>query len=155
MKKANNNFYSDMSKSLAFNILLMAILAAGCTGRKGGENKSSDTQPGDTGKAVITFATLEHDFGRIKEGEKVGCIFTFTNTGTANLIVNNATTSCGCTVPKYDRKPILPGASGSIEVVFDASGRNGMQTKSITVQSNAVPPVNLLQIRAEVIPNDK
>jgi len=144
-----------MRKCLAFNLILIVILAVACTGRRGGENRSSGSQPVDTGKAILTFVSLEHDFGRIKEGEKVGCIFTFTNTGTSNLILNNATTSCGCTVPKYDRKPIAPGASGSIEVVFDTSGRNGMQTKSITVQSNAAPPVTLLQIRAEVIPNDK
>ncbi len=85
----------------------------------------------------------------------MGCIFSFTNTGTADLLINNATTSCGCTVSKYDRKPIAPGSSGSIEVVFDAAGRNGMQTKTITVQSNAVTPVLLLQIKAEVMPAAK
>jgi hypothetical protein len=144
-----------MRKSLAINLILIFILAAGCRGRSSGGNESSNTQSGDTGKAVITFASLEHEFGKISEGEKVGCIFTFTNTGTAPLLINNAVTSCGCTVPKYDRKPIAPGSSGSIEVVFDTSGRNGIQTKSITVQSNAAPTVTLLQIRAEVIPNDK
>ena len=144
-----------MRKGLAFNLILIVILAAGCKGRSGEGNRSPASIQGDTGKAVITFASLEHDFGKIKEGEKVGCIFTFTNTGTASLIVNNATTSCGCTVPKYDRKPLAPGSSGSIEVVFDTTGRNGMQTKSITVQSNAATPVTMLQIRAEVIPNDK
>jgi hypothetical protein len=144
-----------MKKGLAINLILILLLAAGCTGRSGRSKESSNTQPGDTGKAILTFAEIEHDFGRIKEGEKVGCIFSFTNTGTSDLLINYATTSCGCTVPKYDRKPIAPGSKGSIEVVFDAAGRNGIQTKTITVQSNAASPVMLLQIKAEVIPGDK
>lgn len=144
-----------MRKGLAIYLILILVLAAGCTGSPGRSKGTSNTQPGDTGKAILTFAEIEHDFGRIKEGEKVGCIFSFTNTGTSNLLINYATTSCGCTVPKYDRKPIAPGSSGSIEVVFDAAGRNGIQTKTITVQSNAAAPVMLLQIKAEVIPNDK
>jgi len=36
-------------------------------------------------------------------------------------------------------------------VVFDTSGRNGMQTKTITVKSNASKPVVLIKITAEVI----
>ncbi len=43
-----------------------------------------------------------------------------------------------------------PGGEGSLEVVFDTSGRNGMQTKTITVKSNAKPAVVLLKITAEV-----
>jgi hypothetical protein len=77
--------------------------------------------------------------------------FTFDNKGTGNLIISSATTTCGCTVSKYDKKPIPPGASGNLEVVFDTSGRNGMQTKTITVKSNASKPVVLLKITAEVI----
>ncbi len=142
-------------KSLAIILTLTIISAAACNkGNKHG-NASSDSHSSDTGKAVITFASLDHDFGRVTEGEKVGCIFTFTNTGTSDLIVTNATTSCGCTVPKYDKTPIAPGSHGSIEVVFDTGGRNGIQTKSITILSNAAAPVVLLQIKAEVIPKEK
>jgi hypothetical protein len=144
-----------MRKSLAI-ILTMTVITAGAC--KSGNRKGhalSDSHSVDTGKAVISFASLEHDFGRVSEGEKVGCIFSFTNTGTSDLILTNATTSCGCTVPKYDRNPIAPGSQGSVEVVFDTGGRNGIQTKSITVNSNAAVPVVLLQIKAEVIPKDK
>ena len=49
----------------------------------------------------------------------------------------------------------LREASGNLEVVFDTSGRNGMQTKTITVKSNASIPVVLLKITAEVVTNNK
>ena len=105
----------------------------------------------DTGTAVLSFNEYEHDFGKVAEGEKVGYIFTFKNTGTADLVITSATTSCGCTVPKYSTKPISPGESGNLEVIFDTSGRNGVQTKSITVKSNAKIPVMILKITADVI----
>ena len=80
-------------------------------------------------------------------------MFTFENEGTEDLIISSVTTTCGCTVPKYDTKPIPPGERKS-EVVFDTSGRSGMQTKTITVKSNAKTPVVLLKITAEVVTNN-
>ena len=103
----------------------------------------------------LSSGNIKHDFGKVAEGEKVSYTFTFDNKGTGNLVIASATTTCGCTVPKYDTKPIPPGANGSLEVVFDTSGRNGMQTKTITVKSNASTPVVLLKITAEVVTNNK
>jgi len=130
--------------------VLLVLIPGGCNGKSGKVAAGSESSS-DTGKAVLSFVQNEHDFGKVKEGEKVGCIFTFINTGTADLVITSAITSCGCTVPKYDTKPISPGSSGHMEVIFDTSGRNGIQSKTITVRSNAKTPVELLMIRAEVI----
>jgi hypothetical protein len=134
---------------LIFSVLLILIVTA-CRG-KSGKTEMNSHAPSDTGKAVLTFVQNEHDFGKVREGEKVGCIFTFLNTGTADLVITSAITSCGCTVPKYDAKPISPGEAGNLEVIFDTSGRFGIQTKTVTVKSNASVPVILLMIKAEVI----
>jgi hypothetical protein len=112
-----------------------------------GNNLPADT----TGTAVITFKSLEHNFGQVKEGEKVGCIFTYTNTGDADLVLTAATASCGCTVPKYSKKPVPPGGTGTIEAIFDTSGREGIQTKTVVVQSNAENNMIILRIIAEVM----
>ena len=40
-----------------------------------------------------------------------------------------------------------------MEVKFDATGRSGVQTKTITVKSNADTPVVMLKISADVISN--
>ena len=136
-----------------FCVAILIISACNGKGRKAGAN--SENQPADTGKAVISFAEYEHNFGSVNEGEKVGCIFSFTNTGTSALVIHSATTSCGCTVSKYNSKPIPPGNSGTLEVVFDTEGRSGLQSKTITVNSNAVVPVVLLKIIAEINSNNK
>lgn len=130
--------------------LLSFLLIAGCGSGSGNVNMVSDHSLSDTGKAIIIFKEYEHSFGKVEEGEKVACVFRFENQGTANLVIQNAITSCGCTVPKYDRKPIPPGKGGNLEVVFDTSGRNGLQTKTITVKSNATASVILLKITADV-----
>jgi len=137
---------------LAVNVTL--VLFSGC-GSSNAEPVADDgRQPQDTGKAIISFADYEHNFGQVKEGEKVGYIFSFVNKGTASLFIKTAVTSCGCTVPKFDKEPFPPGDSGTLEVVFNTSGYSGIQTKTIAVHSNSVTPVVVLQIKAEVINNN-
>ena len=53
---------------------------------------------------VMTFNKTTHDFGTINEGDKVTTEFSFTNTGSADLIIVDARGSCGCTVPKLSQK---------------------------------------------------
>jgi hypothetical protein len=101
----------------------------------------------------ITFESTEHDFGTIKEGEQVGWYFKFTNTGGSDLIITNATASCGCTVPEYSREPVPPGKEGTIKVVFDSQGRSGTQMKSVTIESNANTLITNLNLKAEIIGN--
>lgn len=143
-----------MVNRIRYIILVFLVLASTGCGRSSQKGDKGSVSPGsDSGNPAISFSEIEHNFGQVKEGEKIGCIFTFTNTGNADLVINSASTTCGCTVPKYDRKPIRPGDNGSIEVIFNTEGRNGIQTKTVTVRSNAVPPVTILKITAEVIYN--
>ena len=65
-------------------------------------------------------------------------VFKFKNTGNKPLVIEQATTSCGCTVPSYTQAPIAPGKSGEIKVVYNGRGKNpGEFKKVITVRSNA------------------
>jgi len=145
----NNLNLNDMRKYF-FMLFLAAGLLMSCTGpgrNNSGHNAGSSA---DTAKAVITFAEYEYDFGKVKEGRKVRHTFTFENTGSGSLVIQSATTTCGCTVPRYDRKPIASGKGGKLDVEFDTSGRDGMQVKTITVSSNATVPVIILKITADV-----
>lgn len=77
-------------------------------------------------------------------------MFSFCNTGEGSLVIESVSASCGCTVPKYDKKPVPPGKNGMIEVAFNTAGRSGIQTKTVTVRSNAGTPVVILKLTAEV-----
>lgn len=130
-------------------IALSAFSGFSCNNKAGAKKMSSQIVSADT--AVILFREYDHDFGKLSEGEKVASVFTFENKGKGPLVILSVTTSCGCTVPKYDTKPIDPGKTGTLEVVFDSSGKIGKQTKTITVKSNASKPIVLLRISGEVI----
>lgn len=138
-----------LNKIIVLSLVIITLLLSQCGNavKKDGSGLSGS----DTGTVKIVFREYEHNFGKVSEGEKVAYVFNFENPGTSDLVIASATTTCGCTVPEYDTKPIAPGKTGKIEVVFDTSGRNGMQTKTITVKSNAEPPVVLLKITAEVV----
>ncbi len=103
---------------------------------------------------VMTFEKSEHDFGTIQNGAPQETIFRFTNTGNAPLIITDAKSSCGCTVPQYPKNtPIAPGESGELLVKFNGSGQNQV-VKTITVTANTAQNTETLRIKAFVLPKD-
>jgi hypothetical protein len=155
MKTDYSNDQSFMKKIIILNWILIIIFISGCGNGSGNNSSTSGSETSSTGKSEIIFREYQYDFGKVAEGEKISHTFIFDNKGTANLIITSASTTCGCTVSKYNTKPIPPGTNGNLEVVFDTSGREGMQTKTITVKSNASKPVVLLKITAEVVTDNK
>ena len=103
-------------------------------------------------QGVITFKSITHDFGKVKEGEKAVHTYEFTNTGDAPIIISNAQPSCGCTTPSWTKAPVLPGKTGSVTASFDSSGKPGSFNKNVTVTSNATVGSISLSFKGEVIP---
>lgn len=91
----------------------------------------------DMPKTTIQFDTTKFSFGEIKEGAVVKHAFHFKNTGTNPLLISNAVTSCGCTVPSYPKEPVPPGGEGDIVLQFNSKGKHGMQHKNVLIYSNA------------------
>jgi len=101
---------------------------------------------------VMSFEKAEHDFGTIEQGTPQETVFKFTNTGNGPLIITDATSSCGCTVPEYPKNtPVAPGETGEMLVKFNGSGQNQV-TKTITVKANTAKGSELLRIKAFVNP---
>ncbi|WP_333875988.1 DUF1573 domain-containing protein [Flavobacterium sp.] len=98
----------------------------------------------------MTFESQVHDFGTIKQGDKVVHDFKFTNTGGSDLIITDAKGSCGCTVPAYPKEPVKPGESGVIKVSFDSHGKSGEHSKSVTVFCNVEHGNKVLNIKANI-----
>ena len=102
----------------------------------------------------MVFEKDVHDFGKIVEGEKVSYSFKFKNTGKVDLIISDAKGSCGCTVPQWPKNPVAPGADGVVDVTFNSSGKSGMQNKTVTLITNAIPNTKVLTITGEVSPRN-
>ncbi len=121
--------------SLIFTILIMAVAAVAAGG------------------AAILFAETEHDFGNIKAtGGPVTCKYTFTNTGTAPLVIVTVTNGgCGCTTPDYPKQPIAPGKTGTIAIHYNPKGFKGEVHREGSVKTNAGKRVKL-RFKGVVIP---
>ncbi len=111
----------------------------------------SQTEDTDKNAGVLSFDTVEIDYGVIPQNADGARTFTFKNTGAAPIVISQVKTSCGCTVPSYSKIPVLPGESSEIQVKY-ATNRIGVFNKTITVMSNADEPNKLLHIKGEVKP---
>ena len=98
----------------------------------------------------ITFEKTVHNYGSIPYNGDGKCIFEFTNTGKEPLILTNVRSSCGCTVPKWPREPILPGHTDVINVEYKTN-RVGKINKTITVQSNGKTKTIVLRVKGQVL----
>ena|SRR6218665_1844539 len=93
------------------------------------------------------------DYGKVSKEDDTGLrTFVFTNTGDQPLVVKEAKSTCGCTVPTFSKEPIAPGKTGSIDVKYNMN--LGPIRKTITVETNAVNVEEgrvAIKIKGEVI----
>lgn len=138
-------------------IALMAALAIGMMACKNNEASSrieessveSSTEVVQNGTSRAEFDKISHDFGDIGNNEAVETEFAIKNVGDADLIIINASATCGCTVPEYPKTPIKPGDTEKIKVRF-RTGAVGQQQKTVTLTTNSEKGNELLTIKANV-----
>jgi len=86
---------------------------------------------------VIKFDDLNFDFGVVKQGENLEHIFKFTNEGEGTLVLTSVQPSCGCTgVVMDEKKEFEKGEEGEIKITFNTQGRQGVNTKTVIVNTN-------------------
>jgi hypothetical protein len=144
---------------LAIACLMLATAGVNAQEKKAAEAKPvvnavqatpAATTPVNPNAAEFKFEAMEYNYGSIKQGEVVNHEFKFTNSGKEPLIIQNASGSCGCTVPDWPKDPIKPGASGVIKVTFNSAGKSGSQDKTVTINSNAKTSPLVLHIKGNV-----
>lgn len=148
-------------KSLKILLILSLAILVSCTGNKSQvpasvvnvPNSASGTTSG--GLPKFEFKAMEHDFGKVIQGERVAFAFKFKNTGDADLVIANISTTCGCTASDYPKTPVKPGEESIINVTFDSAGKEGFQHKVLTIAANTQPATTDLNITAIVITPEK
>lgn len=108
------------------------------------------------GLPVMSLEQTKHDFGMMVQGEKLSYTFVFTNKGGSELIISDASVTCGCTIADFTKSPVKPGDQGKVEVIFNSAGKSGSVSKSVRLLTNCQPNYTELEITAEVyVPNSK
>lgn len=92
------------------------------------------------------------DFGSQDNEGKVQHDFTVMNVGTGSLEISNVKSSCGCTVAEMAKKSLAPGEETKVSVTFNLQGKQGPQTKVISVSSNDPDvPVYKLELKGNAV----
>jgi hypothetical protein len=100
--------------------------------------------------AELSFVKESISLGKIKQGIPANTQFTFKNTGSIPLILNEVQPTCGCTAADYSKTPILPGKTGFIKITYNAA-TTGPFHKTITVLSNSKELSKVITITGEVM----
>lgn len=133
-----------------FTILLaFATVLTACS-----QTTASNSDNGDDQSAKIEFEKVEHDYGTIPVGGDGAYEFVFTNEGEEPLVLSNVRSSCGCTVPKWPKEPIMKGEQATIKVQYDTK-KIGSFSKSVTVYSNSSNNPVVLRIKGKVVDQDQ
>lgn len=138
-------------KSL-FSILLLSAMTFGMAQTQPTTQTAQPAPLDPNNGPIIKFTETLFAFGEIKQGDVVEHVFKFKNEGNAPLLLTNVQATCGCTVPQWPRETaIAPGEMGEIKVVFNSRGKGGMQSKTITVSSNAQNATERIRITASIL----
>ena len=92
--------------------------------------------PGVKRSPTISFEKVVHDFGFVSPETTSLYEFTFKNTGTGMLKIENIEPGCGCTVPSLDKTEYAPGETGTLAVKYLSDSQFGPTTKQLLVHTN-------------------
>jgi hypothetical protein len=138
-------------KRLFFGLIGGCLIISACNQKAPASGAPTSDASTALNAPVMKFDKETYDFGKIKQGAKVTYDFKFTNTGKSPLIITNAVATCGCTTPTYPKTPVKPGEGGIIHVVFDSSGKQGLQDKMVTITANTNPAQSREHLIGEVL----
>jgi len=82
----------------------------------------------------IRFESDIHDFGKMKQNEKLNTTFHFKNVGSDTIRLLEPKASCGCTAALLSDYTVAPGREGTISVTFSTvTGMSGKVEKNVHV----------------------
>ncbi|MGB0432181.1 MAG: DUF1573 domain-containing protein, partial [Bacteroidia bacterium] len=91
------------------------------------------------------------DLGDVEEGDEVRGVFTLTNEGENVLRIIRLKPECGCTTTSITSDQIEKGKKAKVDLIFDATGYDGLVIKKIDVFSNdPLNPKYTLKMKAFV-----
>ena len=108
--------------------------------------QNAQAKPDDVAK----FNEENHNFGKVKQGVPVTYYFELKNVSDKPIVVENAHSSCGCTVPEIPKEAIAPGATAKLKVVYNAANV-GPISKEIFVKFAGIEIQKVLRISGEVV----
>jgi hypothetical protein len=84
---------------------------------------------------VVVSEQTEIELNDLQAGKTSEAIFVLKNTGTSPLVIQRVESSCGCTIPDWEKQPITAGNSTKIKVKITPE-KSEYFNKTVTVHCN-------------------
>ena len=104
-----------------------------------------------TTHAALVFEKNELDLNPEMGASKVDAVFKYENKGDTAIHIKSVRPSCGCTTAALAKNDVAPGEKGEITATFNIGDRTGVQTKTVTVDTDdAKVPQTVLTFKATI-----
>ena len=99
---------------------------------------------------LAKFKTETIDQGKLLQNTPEVATFTVINTGSKDLLIEQANPTCGCTIGDFTKTPIKPGQTGQITAKYNAL-QVGAYEKHMTVKFAGADDMKSITIKGEVL----
>lgn len=131
------------------SLVAVVVLSVSCGSNRSEVVHVTDVLRVDT--TVLRAGTSDTlRLGRMRQGEKVVKSLRIENGCDDPLVIVRHSTTCGCVVPEYERRPIPPGGSADIVFTFDSQGEFGWQMKLLDFYLSSSERPLKIYVEAEV-----
>lgn len=103
-------------------------------------------------QAQLAFEKTEIELNPAPGADSAIATFKYENKGDKKIHINNVRTSCGCTTAALKTNDVEPGEKGEIVATLKTGDRVGLQTKTVTVETDdAKTPQQILTLKANIV----
>jgi hypothetical protein len=153
-----------MKKTVMLGLVLGAgVLGLGLAAREDENSSNTGANPGTTsttstspkgdapqgapakGPRIAVEPEL-FDFGKSLQHKTLTKEFSIRNFGSEDLVIENVSTTCGCTAAVAGETTVKPGASTPLKVSLETRGNVGQVERTVLVRSND-PQKTVLELR--------
>lgn len=104
-----------------------------------------------TSQASLVFERTQIELNPEMGAANAVAVFKYENKGDTPVHIKAVKPSCGCTTAALAKNDVAPGEKGEISATFNIGDRTGIQTKTITVETDdAQAPQTVLTFRATI-----
>jgi hypothetical protein len=132
---ASEQVRASLGPYVRLGVLLLALVVNPTTAFSAEEPTQAD-HSSSVAQPRIRFDSLTYDFGEILAGEPVKHVFTFTNTGSQDLVITKVQPGCGCTTAGDWTRLTKPGEVGVVPIQLNTAGLNGSADKTVSLSCN-------------------
>jgi hypothetical protein len=126
----------------------LMVIALGVFPVSAGDSKAKSDKPAKGPQMEIT--PEEHDFGKVKQNQKLVHKFEIKNTGSEDLVIGRISTSCGCTAALTSDKVVKPGSTTTLEVTLETRSYKGEIERSVSIASSDPRRITTVKVKAFV-----